>query len=62
MKNLSSHDVLLHVITKPVGELVELGDTKALTLAKELDQAKELVPKAENKKFWELKMLFQRSQ
>jgi len=36
MKSLSSHDVLLQVITKPTEELLELGDTEALALAKEL--------------------------
>ena len=41
--------MLLQVITKPTKELIELGDTEALALAKELDQAKELVQKAENR-------------
>jgi len=30
IKNLSSLDVLLQVITKPAEELIELGDTEAL--------------------------------
>jgi len=49
MKNLNSPDVLLDVIAKPAEELIELGDTKALTLANELDRAKELMQKAENR-------------
>jgi len=49
MKSLSNHDVLLQVITKPAEELLELGDIEALALAKKLDQAKELVQKAENR-------------
>ena len=49
IKNLSSPNVLLQVITKPVEELIELGDTEALTLANELDQAKEILQKVENK-------------
>ena len=49
MKSLSSHDVLLQVITKLAEELLELGDIEALALAKELDQAKELVQKAETR-------------
>jgi len=49
MKNLSSPDVLLQVITKPAEELIELGDTEALALANELDQAKELIQKTENR-------------
>ena len=48
IKNLSSPDVLLQVITKPTEELFELGDTEALALANELDQAKELTQKTEN--------------
>jgi len=43
IKNLSSPDVLLHVITKPVEELIELGDTKASALANKLDRAKKLI-------------------
>ena len=49
MKNLSSHYVLLQVITKPAEELIELGDTETLALAKELDRAKELIQKVENR-------------
>jgi len=49
MTSLSSHDVLLQVITKSIEELFELGDTEAFALAKELYQAKELVQKTENR-------------
>jgi len=49
MKNLSSPNVLLQVITKPAKELVELGDTEALALANELDQAKEIMQKVVNR-------------
>ena len=49
MKSLSNHDVLLQVITKLAEELLELSDIEALALAKKLDQAKELVQKAENR-------------
>jgi len=42
-KNMGSSDVLLQVITKLAKELVELGGTETLALAKELDQAKEVM-------------------
>ena len=48
-KNLGSSDVLLQVITKPAEELVELCGTEASTLADELDQAKEIMQKVENR-------------
>jgi len=48
-KSLGSLDTLLQVITKPVEELVEMGDIEALALATELDQAKEFLQKTENR-------------
>ena len=48
-KNMNSSDVLLQAITKSVEELVELVGTDALALAGELDQAKEIMQKAENR-------------
>jgi len=48
-QGLSSSDTLLQVITRPAEELTELGDTEALALAAELDQAKEVQQKTEKK-------------
>ena len=39
----------MQVITKPVDELVEMGDAEALALATMLDQAKEFVQQSENR-------------
>jgi len=44
-KDLGNPDTLLQVITKPVEELVELGDTDALALATDLDRAEEFLQK-----------------
>jgi len=44
-KGLGNPDTLLQVITKPIEELVELGDTEALALATDLDQAEEFLQK-----------------
>ena len=42
-KGLGNPNTLLQVITKPVEELVELGDTEALALATDLDRAEEFL-------------------
>jgi len=44
-KGLGNSDTLLQVITKPVEELVELGDIEALALATDLDRAEEFLQK-----------------
>jgi len=44
-KGLGNSDTLLQVITKPVEELVKLGDTEALALATDLDRAEEFLQK-----------------
>jgi len=48
-KGLGNSDTLLQVITKPVEELVELGNTEALALATDLDQAEEFLQKTGNR-------------
>jgi len=48
-RSMGSSDTLLHVITKPTEELVEMVDKDALALINELDQAKETTWKAVNR-------------
>jgi len=48
-KNMNNSNVLMQAITESADELVELGDTEALALADELDQAKQIMQKPVNR-------------